>query len=219
MWACHNYWHNALFYIEKGEYEQALSVFDSQINTRTVKQKELFNLYDSCSLLFRFEMQGVNVGSRWEDIYEVCRPYIDDHFFVFNDVHLIMGCLGAGKKDAAQQMLDTMEEYIRDAKGTTRDVFEKVGQKVCKALVAYNEGDFARAFDLFFPVRYEIHTVAGSNAQRDVFSQFLIMAAMQSPRAEHQRLARALLAERKMLKENSPLTDRLTAKLVTLHDK
>lgn len=28
MLACHNYWHNALFYIEKGDFETALTIFD-----------------------------------------------------------------------------------------------------------------------------------------------------------------------------------------------
>lgn len=219
MWACHNFWHMALFHIEMGDFERALSVFDSQVGARTTKTKDMFKLIDSCSLLFRLEMQGVDVGSRWDDIYEVCRPHLDDHFFVLNDLHLMMGCLGAGKKEAAQQMLDTMEEYIRDCKGSTRDVLQRVGKKVCKALVAYKDKDFARAVDLFCPVRYEVHTVAGSNAQRDVFNQFLIMAAMQSPRQEHHQLARALLAERKALKENSPLTDRLMSKMVELHEK
>jgi hypothetical protein len=28
MLACHNYWHNALYYIEEQNYEAALNIFD-----------------------------------------------------------------------------------------------------------------------------------------------------------------------------------------------
>lgn len=28
MIACHNFWHNALFYVEKGDFDTALSIYD-----------------------------------------------------------------------------------------------------------------------------------------------------------------------------------------------
>lgn len=28
MLACHNFWHNSIFYLEKDDYESALSIFD-----------------------------------------------------------------------------------------------------------------------------------------------------------------------------------------------
>ena len=31
IFACHNYWHWALFHIEQGDYESALDIFDKQV--------------------------------------------------------------------------------------------------------------------------------------------------------------------------------------------
>ncbi|KAJ1361579.1 hypothetical protein KIN20_020862 [Parelaphostrongylus tenuis] len=32
--AAHNYWHVALYYVEKGDYEVALTIFDNEISER-----------------------------------------------------------------------------------------------------------------------------------------------------------------------------------------
>nr|XP_015847110.1 tetratricopeptide repeat protein 38-like [Peromyscus maniculatus bairdii] len=36
MLACHNYWHWALYLIEKGDYEAALTIYDSHVSTLTL---------------------------------------------------------------------------------------------------------------------------------------------------------------------------------------
>ena len=56
---------------------------------------------------------GVDVGERWQEVFEVCRPHLDDHILVFNDAHLLMACLGAGKEDGVKQMMDSIENFIK----------------------------------------------------------------------------------------------------------
>ena len=60
--------------------------------------------------------------------------------------------------------------------------------------------DFGRAVDLLHPVRYDIQRIGGSHAQRDLFAQLLIDAAVKAQRIP---LARALLAERVALMPNN----------------
>jgi len=90
---------------------------------------------------------------------------------------------------------------------------------VCEALVAYDDGDYARAVDLMWPIKYDLITIGGSEAQRDMFTQFLIIAAVKSPEKRHHKIARILVAEKKALSENSPLTDRLMQKVLALHEE
>ncbi|KAK7091233.1 hypothetical protein V1264_008945 [Littorina saxatilis] len=217
MLACHNFWHWALYYIEKGDYQGALNILDSQVKLRAGKSGALLDMVDVCSLMFRLEMEGVNMGDRWEEVFEICRPHLDDHILVFNDVHLLLACLGANKGDAVKQMMDSIENFIRNAKGDHHDVMEDVGKKMCEAFIAYNNGDFAIAVDLLNPLRYRIINIGGSHAQRDLFNLFLIQAAIKSPKALHHKLARSLLTERKALKECAPMTDRLIARAMSLH--
>jgi hypothetical protein len=58
------------------------------------------------------------------------------------------------------------------------------------------ERDFRAAIDRFMPVRSEVLSLGGSNAQRDVFQQMLIAAAVSAGRLED---AAILIAEREAL--------------------
>ena len=58
-------------------------------------------------------LAGQNVGERWTDIFEVCRPHIEDHILAFNDLHVLMCCLGAKKTDVVNKMVDSLMDYVR----------------------------------------------------------------------------------------------------------
>ena len=90
--------------------------------------------------------------------------------------------------------------YAAAGEGTNHGIARTVGQAVVEAIAAFAAGDFGRAADLLLPVRYDIWRMGGSHAQRDLFAQTLIAAAMA---AERWPLARALLAERVALKPAS----------------
>ncbi|VDM68273.1 unnamed protein product [Strongylus vulgaris] len=63
--ATHNYWHNTLFYIEKGDYETPLTIFDNEVCRRANKNNHsVLEMADAASLLWRLELEGVDVGDR-----------------------------------------------------------------------------------------------------------------------------------------------------------
>ncbi|XP_066270383.1 tetratricopeptide repeat protein 38-like [Branchiostoma lanceolatum] len=217
MLACHNYWHWAVYHIEKGEYTAALDIYDNECGVRSKGSGPLLDIVDSCSLLYRLNMEGVDVGSRWEDLYETCRPHADDHILIFNDLHVLMSCLGAKQDEAAKKLVNALKSFVSEHQGTQSDIAKKFGVAMCEAFLAYDKGDFAKAVDLLAPVRYQVVTIGGSNAQRDLFNLFLIHAAIKSSEKRHHRLARNLLLERKALKKSAPMTDRLIAKAMAMH--
>ncbi|KAL8569065.1 hypothetical protein ACOMHN_020507 [Nucella lapillus] len=216
MLACHNWWHMALHHIELGNYEAALEIFEKQVKTRCVEHGEAFNITDAASLLFRLEMEGVETGKQWQAIRGVCEPYLERHCTAFNDIHMMMTCLGAGDTPAVDKLLTSLEKFVREGRGSTSEVHQRTGLQICHALVAYREGNYAQAVSIMYPLRYDVFTVGGSHAQRDVFNLFLIVSALKSSDKHHHCLARSLLAERKALKDSSPMTDRLLAKALTL---
>ena len=59
---------------------------------------------------------GVNVASHWKDIHKISESHLDEHTFAFNDVHLLLSCVGAGDKKAAQHMLESLEQFIRSVR-------------------------------------------------------------------------------------------------------
>ena len=62
--AFHNYWHLALFHLDLGQYDEVLAIYDEHIRPRPT-QVALENV-DASALLWRLELRGVDVGSRWQ---------------------------------------------------------------------------------------------------------------------------------------------------------
>ena len=54
----------------------------------------------------------------------------------------------------------------------------------CEAALAHRRGDYARVVDLLAPRREQIRLLGGSNAQRDLFTQMLVDAAMNTSRRD-----------------------------------
>nr|XP_006813084.1 PREDICTED: tetratricopeptide repeat protein 38-like [Saccoglossus kowalevskii] len=125
-----------------------------------------------------------------------------------------MSTLGNKQKKESEKLMESIKTFINNHTGTQRDIMQKIGITICEAVQAYSDGDFAKAVDIFLPVRYKVVNIGGSNAQRDLFNLFLINAALKSSKKEHHQLARSLLVERKALKESAPMTDRLMGKAI-----
>jgi predicted Zn-dependent protease len=77
----------------------------------------------------------------------------------------------------------------------------EVALPVCRALVAFEEGDHAACVAALLPVRDWAVRFGGSNAQRDVLSLTLLEAALRGGDAS---LAHALATERTRLRPANP---------------
>ncbi|KAM4618155.1 tetratricopeptide repeat protein 38 [Polymixia lowei] len=218
MLACHNYWHWALYFIEKGQYEAALKIFDSQVSRRSRASGAMLDTVDACSLLYRLEMEGVCVKDYWRELLQVTLPHTDDHVTLFNDLHFLMVSLGAEETGTSQRLLEGLRETAKEpGDNYQHQLVGTIGMPMCQALVEYDQGNYGGAVELLHPVRYRMAEIGGSDAQRDVFNQLLIHAAMKSENKHHQKLARCLLVERASVKADSPLTDRLIQRAHALH--
>ncbi|KAG7454285.1 hypothetical protein MATL_G00258000 [Megalops atlanticus] len=218
MLACHNYWHWALYFIEKGDYEAALKIYDSQVFHRCVSSGAMLDTVDACSMLYRLQMEGVSVKDRWRELQQVTQPHMEDHVLLFNDLHFLMTSLGAEDQASTQRLLESLQQLVEAPRENHQHQLARVvGLPMCQALLEYDQGNFSKAVELLQPIRYRFREIGGSDAQRDVFSQLLIHAAMKSDKKQHQRLARCLLVERDAARPNSSLTDRLIQRANALH--
>lgn len=214
---CHNYWHWALYYVEKGEFETALGILDSQVFPRMKKSRTNFSVTDAAALMFRLQAEGVDLGNRWDDVLDVAQPHMRDHIWSFTDLNVFMTLLGAKRHDLANQMLNSLRDYSKNGTGDIQNVYDDVTVPVMEAVQAYDSGDFDKTVDIMKPLRYEVQRVGGSHAQRDVFHLLTIHAAIKSKRPENHRYANHLLQERKSYKGDTPLINRLTEKLILCH--
>ncbi|XP_056272929.1 tetratricopeptide repeat protein 38 [Pseudoliparis swirei] len=216
--ASHNYWHWALFFIEKGQYEAALQIFDSQVFRRCKITGSMLDTVDACSMLCRLEMEGVCVQDRWRELLQVTRPHTDDHVTLFNDLHFLMASLGAKESGTSQRLLEGLQELAREpGDNHQHQLAGTTGVAMCQALMEYDQGHYDRTVQLLYPLRYRVVNIGGSDAQRDVFNQLLIHAAVKSENKHHQKLGRCLLLERDAVRPNSLLTGRLMQRALALH--
>ncbi|KAJ8245410.1 hypothetical protein GJAV_G00270440 [Gymnothorax javanicus] len=218
MLASHNYWHWALYFIEKGQYEEALSIYDREVIRRCKASGAMLDMVDACSLLYRLEMEGVCVKDRCRELLESTRPHTEDHVLIFNDLHFLMTSLGAKEEGTTRRLLETLQELAQSpGENFQHELAQDIGVPMCQAMAAYDRGDFGTAVDLLQPLRYRFTPIGGSDAQRDVFHQLLVHSALKSDKKQHQKFGRCLLVERDAAKPNSPLTNRLMQRARALH--
>uniref|UniRef100_A0A8C3A5Y3 Tetratricopeptide repeat protein 38 n=1 Tax=Cyclopterus lumpus TaxID=8103 RepID=A0A8C3A5Y3_CYCLU len=203
--ASHNYWHWALYFIEK------VNIVMSFVFRRCKTTGSMLDTVDASSMLCRLEMEGVCVQDRWRELLQVTRPHTDDHVTLFNDLHFLMVSLGAKESGTSQRLLEGLQELAKEpGDNQQHQLARTTGVSMCQALMEYDQGHYDRTVELLYPLRYRVVNIGGSDAQRDVFNQLLIHAAVKSEN-------KCLLMERDAMRPNSLLTDRLMQRALALH--
>jgi tetratricopeptide (TPR) repeat protein len=211
MFAFHNWWHLALYYMEQEDFDNVLRLYDEQI--LPAESNVSMQMLDASSLLWRLHLQGIDVGNRWELISELWsrKTALENGYYAFNDMHAVIAFLGAGRLAEAREVLDDQKKASESNPGISRMMAADVGVPVCTALIAFAEQRYADAVDSLYPVRTIANRFGGSNAQRDILTQTLIESAIRSGNAG---LATNLMNERSVHKPFSPLTARFKSKII-----
>ena len=134
--AGHNGWHLGLYLIELGRFDEALAGFDRHMLAALPNDATLDRV-DAASLLWRLELEGVDVGSRWGAVRKHWAAHMHDHVLAFNDLHLALA-LGGDAKLAAM-LGDSLDAYASEAEGDNALVMAQVGRPLIDAML-----DFAR---------------------------------------------------------------------------
>ena len=198
--AFHNWWHLALFHLEKLDTKSALRLLDDHVAPGA---EMALQHVDVAALLWRLRLMDIDVGDRWSRLlpsWPVQAP--DAGFYCFNDLHAVLTHAGAGRMDLAHRVLDAVaakagEESLCGA------VAADTGLPLLRGVIALSEERYDEAVQTLLPVRDTAFRFGGSHAQRDLVEQTLLAAAI---RAGQRSLAKHLLNERLMAKPRSPLT-------------
>jgi hypothetical protein len=185
--AIHNWWHLALYYLERGEIEEALALYDGPI--RRSRSGEWLDIVDAASLLWRLSLVGLDVSQRAQQLAGDIEPLLGEPVYIFNDWHTIMAFGLGGRPDLSEQVIDAS----RHAVGSNRVVTEKVGLGLLEGFRSFASGGYRHSFDVLVECLPLSRAVGGSHAQRDVLNLTLITAAARSGQDEY---ARALVATR-----------------------
>jgi hypothetical protein len=172
-WTNHLRWHHALFHLQMGSAEKALQTYDERM-----RLDELSDLIDASALLWRLQLAGADVGSRWAPVAARWAQHAEDAFCAFNDLHATMAFVAAGRWDWTQRLLAAQERRLERAAGANHDMTRLVGYPACRAIAAFGRGDFRTAEALLRSLPPVAHRLGGSHAQRDVLQLTRAAAAM-----------------------------------------
>ncbi len=196
FFAVHNWWHMALFQLELGDEDEALRLYDEAIANGS---EVTLDLVDASAMLWRLQLRGMDLGARWDAVADRWQACGVPGLYAFNDLHMLMAYIGAGRESAVQAVLRALREAVRSGADNARFTRE-VGLPAGAALEAFAQGRFRACADLLRDIRSQAHRFGGSHAQRDLLDLTLLAAAERSGQED---LARALQWERQALRPRS----------------
>lgn len=205
--AFHNWWHLALYHWDLGDMDQVLSLYDAQI--RPGDSQVPLEMIDASALLWRLHIRGVDVGDRWRALARSWEDSAEDGYYAFNDVHAMMAFAAADRRDLVNKTFATMEARAQ-GDDTNAMMTREIGLPAARAVHAFIEGRYGEAVELLLPIRAIANRFGGSNAQRDLLHLTMVESALRGGKL---KLARALIAERTLLKASSQFNQQLRARV------
>jgi len=200
--------------LDEGNLEAATEILENEVVPRALKGKSSLQITDSCSLLMRMDMDNPEAAQpitskHWQEMYKLVENNLKDHISAFNDSHYMLALIGSKHYAEAEEMIKDLEENFKEYPISGKECV----LALLKAILAYGQEDYRTAVDLLIPIRYKIVEIGGSDAQRDVFYQLIITAALKSDSKVHRKLVEHLIMEREAQKPESGLNRRMRIKL------
>ena len=191
----HLSWHQALFELAMGRYNQALGWYERDIRP-SVQGLKYAALADSASLVWRMKIYGdVSPQTPWSELVGLAAPAADRPGPSFRDAHAALAFTAAGDDEMFGKLVDGYQAMADAGDATAREATLPLIQ----GIGAFGRGDYAEAVRLLEPVYPQLTRVGGSHAQRLVFEDTLLEAYL---RAEEFDKATGMLRERLSRRES-----------------
>ena len=161
--AVHIWWHLALRLIAAGAYDEVLAIHDDLVPVATTP----FRLCDLASMLWRLELVGVDVGSRWQHVADAYADRPERHTSGFLDLHMALAYTRCPDHPTADEFFAGVDTSHESGTSENDETFRSVVAPLVTAIrdgVATSEAAI-RQLDFLEP---ELHRIGGSIAQRDL---------------------------------------------------
>ena len=166
----HLSWHQALFELAMGRYNQALGWYERDIRP-SVQDLKYAALADSASLIWRMKIYGdVAPQAPWSEVVALAAPAADRPGPSFRDAHAALAFTAAGDDETFDRLVAGYQTMADAGDATAREATLPLIQ----GIGAFGRGDYAEAVRLLEPVYPQLTRVGGSHAQRLVFEDTLL---------------------------------------------
>jgi tetratricopeptide (TPR) repeat protein len=188
----HLLWHLALMHLAAGRYDRAAALFESVFGRIAITVGS--DLQDSVALAWRLDLFERPDAARWRHLGAAALRWLDLPLLLFHDLHVGMALAASGDWTHAEMQLERLRARGKKTRNAT---LPEVVVPLLEGLHAFARGDHAEAVTRIAPVEARIVEVGGSHAQREVFHDTLLAAALRAGDVEHGReLLRRRLAKR-----------------------
>jgi hypothetical protein len=166
------FWRNALLTrlarlkLLSGEVAGALDILDMDL--LPAAQTDAHALQLSIALLWRMEMQGVDVGSRWREIGDMVQARWHEHILPLFDLHFIFALARDGRDQSVRAFLASME---RVGEADNSGLWQSLVIPLTRGLVLLAHGDHGLAVLTMEPVMERLHLLGGCRQDREVIRQ------------------------------------------------
>ncbi len=201
----HVWWHKALLHLDLGQIDAVLEIYDTKM--RADKTDDYRDIANASSLLMRLQLEGICVGTRWDELADLSETRIDDGCLAFADLHYMLSLMGGERDVAIQKLLARLGQTAQSIPDAEFDkILAHPGLACANGLAAFAEGDFNASFIALSAARPVMQSIGGSHAQRDVFERLTIDAGIRAGQADK---AEALLLQR--ISQRAGAEDHFTA--------
>ena len=173
----HNWWHLALFRIDRDELDAARDIYDRRV--WGVWKEYSQDQANAASLLWRLELRGGDVGDRWRDLADHVEARGPEHVEPFLDLHYVYALARGQRETALTHFLESLTRHASAAPARWREV----ALPAAEGVVAHAQGDMGQAFQCLDPLADHWGEIGGSHAQRDLFVQTWLDAALHAGEA------------------------------------
>jgi hypothetical protein len=175
----HLWWHLSLFYLSQGRDLRVLELYDRHCwgIAKNYSQDQI----GAISLLARFEIAGIDVGARWQDLADHLAAREHDTVQPFLTLQYLYGLARSGRPEAAT-LLATVRGHAESAPHFDREVWQSVALPAAEGLYAYARQEYDSAWHHLSSAMPRLAEIGGSHAQRDLFEQIMLDAAVKGGR-------------------------------------
>ena len=163
----HLHWHQALFHLGQKDQSSALQIYDNILKA-PLEDDFYLDICNATSLLWRLEMDGLDVGQRWHELANYSKERICDDELVFSTLHYLLAPARLQDSESTTSSLDHFANW--GSKQTDQGkVCHEVGSRLASAIVHLGEKKFALAAEEIESIEDKIVLIGGSHAQRQLF--------------------------------------------------
>jgi tetratricopeptide (TPR) repeat protein len=187
----HLSWHLALSHLALGNPERARALYADAIRPAVSYAPPLFNLADSASFLWRWEVYGESppLDGEWHEVAAHVARFFPRAGMHFADIHAILAEAACRDDSGARQRTGRARELA----GEGHLAQGPIVAELCAGAAAFARGHYALAAEILGAALPQLAKVGGSHAQREVFEDTFIAAALRAGRYD---TVGARLAER-----------------------